>query len=63
MTKDASMAKTNSAARAERFIDLGWTLEHEIKAANGETYEWLLRWTHGFTPVRPTPPLHKAATV
>jgi hypothetical protein len=62
MTKDALMAKTHSATQAERFIALGWTLELEIKAADGETYEWLLRWKHASTPVRPNPPLGKSAT-
>lgn len=61
MTKGALMAKTHSETQTERFIALGWTLAVEIKATNGETYEWLLRWDHGYTPVRPSRPLDKSA--
>ena len=35
------MTKTHAALRAQRLVELGWTVKHEFKADN-ETYEWYL---------------------
>jgi hypothetical protein len=53
MSLEPTMAKAHSGAQAERFIALGWRLGAEIKAGNGETYEWLLYWDHTSPPIRP----------
>ena len=39
------MTKTHAALRAQRLVELGWTVKHEFKADN-ETYEWYLEWEH-----------------
>lgn len=53
MSLEPTMAKAYSGAQAERFIALAWRLGAEIKAGNGETYEWLLYWDHTSPPIRP----------
>jgi hypothetical protein len=53
MSLEPRMAKAHSRTQAERFTDLGWRLGVEIKAENGETYEWVLYWDHSSPPVRP----------
>jgi hypothetical protein len=50
MTLEPAMAKVHSGAQADRFTALGWRLGVEIKAGNGETYEWVLHWDHTSPP-------------
>lgn len=47
-------AKVHSRTWVEKFLQLGWTIGVEIKADDGETYEWLLNWHHETDPVRPS---------
>lgn len=46
-------AKAYSRTRVEKFLKLGWTIGVEIKAEDGETYEWVLNWPYDTDPVRP----------
>jgi hypothetical protein len=46
-------AKAHSRTRVEKFLMLGWTIAVELKAEDGETYEWLLNWPYDTEPVRP----------
>lgn len=43
--KAPRMTKTHGSLRAQKLVELGWTVKHEFKAGN-ETYEWYLEWEH-----------------
>ncbi|CAI8991888.1 hypothetical protein EMIT043CA1_80082 [Pseudomonas brassicacearum] len=43
--KAPRMTKTHGSLRAQKLVELGWTVKHEFKADN-ETYEWYLEWEH-----------------
>lgn len=43
--KAPRMTKTHAPHRAQKLVELGWTVKHEFKADN-ETYEWYLEWEH-----------------
>jgi len=47
------MAKAHSLTRVEKLVALGWTVEHEIKAENGDICEWVLYWKQDSDPIRP----------
>ena len=46
-------AKTSNPSRVRQLLDLGWKVSLEIKADNGETYEWLLDWEDESEPLFP----------
>lgn len=43
--KAPRMTKAHGSLRAQKLVELGWTVKHEFKADN-ETYEWYLEWEH-----------------
>lgn len=43
--KASRMTKTHGSHKAQKLVELGWTIKHEFKA-NNETYEWYLEWEH-----------------
>jgi hypothetical protein len=55
MSSVPKIAKVHSSAHMEMFVALGWVVEIELKAENGEIYEWVLEWRLDSTPVRPSP--------
>ncbi|MCW1248423.1 hypothetical protein OC610_28655, partial [Pseudomonas sp. SAICEU22] len=43
--KTPRVTRTHGSLRAQKLVELGWTVKHEFKADN-ETYEWYLEWEH-----------------
>jgi hypothetical protein len=49
------LAKVHSKKYADAFVQLGWTIKHELRApSDPEPYEYILEWVAEGEPVRPS---------